>query len=215
MPTIFGSAKGLFGVHKQHAWRMAMTYFSKYSVPMLSAVWFVFAVAGFARMSAYSQTPAPVGTLSSQWPSQSKIQAACGMPTFLIFMHPHCPCSDASFDVVKDQIAKHPKAKFYAVFVRPAGVEAKWEETRLYQNCKAEPRLTTLVDQDGVEAKQFGAKTSGQAFIYSATGQLVYSGGVTPGRGATWTGRERELIENALNGATSLQKAPVFGCSLL
>ncbi len=40
-----------------------------------------------------------------------------------------------------------------------------------------------LRDDDGAEAKRFGAETSGQTLLYDERGTLAFSGGITGSRG--------------------------------
>jgi hypothetical protein len=65
------------------------------------------------------------------------------------------------------------------------------------------------------EIEKFGVVTSGQAILYSATGETVFSGGITIGRGHEGKSDGREAIEDYLeSGKVYISETPVFGCLL-
>lgn len=79
-----------------------------------------------------------------------------------------------------------------------------------------QPRV--VADADGKMAESLGAETSGHVFVYDAANQLVFSGGVTPGRahrGRT-EGQQvlREFLAHGVAGPAVGAKAPVFGCEI-
>lgn len=75
--------------------------------------------------------------------------------------------------------------------------------------------MNVVNDGDGVEAKRFGAFTSGQALLYDAQGQLRFSGGITDSRGHEGDNAGREAIEAILAGKTATTTlTDVFGCGL-
>jgi len=75
-----------------------------------------------------------------------------------------------------------------------------------------------LTDEDGIEARSFGAVTSGQALLYSAQGRLLFSGGITESRGHSGDNAGRSAIESlVMNGSEGLRtpaSTPVYGCPL-
>lgn len=57
--------------------------------------------------------------------------------------------------------------------------------------------------------------TSGQAVLYDASGNLVFSGDITGSWGREGTNAGREAIESILRGdEPSTRNTPVFGCVL-
>ncbi len=77
------------------------------------------------------------------------------------------------------------------------------------------PGVSVLADPDGVEARRFGALTSGDAFLYDAGGRLVFRGGITPSRGHQGESAGRSAIEAFLKGGRPrTATAPVFGCPI-
>ena len=184
---------------------------------VLAVLWLLASLAGMLTLRRYSQTPAPMGRAVRSWPISSKLLPESNRPTFVIFLHPHCPCSKASFAVMQELVEKSAgQVKFYAVFVRPTNVASQWEQSDLYKRSVAFNKIATVVDDGGIEAKAFGALTSGQTYVYGPAGHLNFAGGITSGRGMLEIGPERKLIEQAL--AVNLMastKTPVYGCSLL
>jgi hypothetical protein len=77
------------------------------------------------------------------------------------------------------------------------------------------PDVTVLRDDAGVEARRFGAETSGQVLLYGADGRLMFSGGATGARAHPGDNLGRASIVALLNHAATLETTtPVFGCPL-
>lgn len=167
-------------------------------------------------MHRYSKTPGPAGDIARLEPQGTSIVFDTVKPTLIVFLHPYCPCSSASVLALEDIISKHrTAAKFYVVFVCPTNADVEWAKSDLYTRCTRNPALTTFIDRYEVEARKYGALTSGQTFVYGPDRRLRFSGGITPSRGAVWAGRERELVESSLDDLPSEPRyAPVFGCAL-
>lgn len=194
-----------------------MILLSRIGGAALVAVWFTAAIFGIASLHRYSGTPAPVGRSQVRWPVSSQIKPSPRKATFVLFLHPHCPCSRASVAVMNEIVTQFPSAaEYHAVFVRPTGVNDDWAETDLFRKCKSMVGLVTSIDEDGSEAKKFGAKASGQTYIYDADHRLAFSGGITPGRGMEGKGEERTMVESALSKKLSSPlHSPTFGCALI
>lgn len=103
-----------------------------------------------------------------------------------------------------------------AVFVKPAGLAVAWAETDLWSSANNIPGVIVTVDENGVEAQRFESATSGQAALYSAEGQLLFSGGITGARGHAGDNDGRSAILSLLlTGKTAKTQTPVFGCPLV
>ena len=132
-----------------------------------------------------------------------------------MFVHPRCPCSRASVADLGRVLQRVPGlAHTTVVFISPPGAAKGFEQTDLRD---AVQRLTgvTLEDDDGTEARRFGAATSGATLLYDAGGRLVFAGGLTDVRGHE--GRsfgEERIVAILQSGKADRPTTPVFGCSL-
>jgi hypothetical protein len=77
------------------------------------------------------------------------------------------------------------------------------------------PGAMAIVDVEGIEARRFGAKTSGLTLLYDPNRQLAFQGGITEGRGHEGDNAGSSLLLARLNGtANGLGRADTFGCPL-
>ncbi len=103
----------------------------------------------------------------------------------------------------------------HVLFVNPPGMSPDWAQTALWEQSALIPGVTVQLDQDGVEAKRFSAETSGQTLLYSASGHLVFQGGITISRGHSGDSPGRSALMSLLADEDSdLSQTPVFGCPL-
>jgi hypothetical protein len=87
--------------------------------------------------------------------------------------------------------------------------------TELWNTASRLPGATVLRDDEGIEARRFGAMTSGQTLLYDGGGRLVFSGGITGARGHAGENAGRNAVIALLNGRPAGQDETwVFGCSL-
>jgi hypothetical protein len=101
------------------------------------------------------------------------------------------------------------------VFVNPASVEEGWDQTDLWKTAESIPGVQVVRDIDGIEARRFGATTSGETILYSQRGERLFSGGITSARGHAGDNAGRTAIEAYLkNGSSDFSQTPVFGCPL-
>lgn len=137
------------------------------------------------------------------------------LPRLVILIHPRCACSRATLAEVERLIARNPGLlDVYAFFYRPDDVPEDWVRSDTWEKASSMPgvRVSTISDRD---LPQFGAVTSGQAFLYDTENDLVFSGGVTVGRGHEGEGIGRSSIESYVRtGRATSATAPVFGCIL-
>ena len=105
------------------------------------------------------------------------------------------------------------------LMLRPAGMPDDWVHTDLWSSAAAIPGVSVLADDEGAEARRFGAATSGQALLYSADGQLLFAGGITESRGHSGDNAGRSAIESLVLGSQTIPTTrpaltPVYGCPL-
>jgi hypothetical protein len=101
------------------------------------------------------------------------------------------------------------------VFVRPHGLPDGWERTELFSTAQGIPGSDVSCDPDCREARRFGAATSGETFLYSADGRLLFQGGMTASRGHEGESIGRTTLIALIAGRrVDCRRSPVFGCAL-
>jgi hypothetical protein len=101
------------------------------------------------------------------------------------------------------------------IFVQPPQAGKEWTATDLWSAATMIPGVTTVGDEAGIEARRFGARTSGQVLLYDVNGRLRFRGGLTPSRGHAGASTGSQAICNlVLEGAEGDSESAVFGCSL-
>jgi hypothetical protein len=183
-------------------------------------VWALVIGAGVVQVAQYENTPGTSASIVLP-PADERLPLATDRATLIMFVHPKCPCSDASMAELAElmtKCAKQPAAT--VVFFRPTGQSDDWVKTRLWSAARAIPRVRTVIDADGALAKQFDAQTSGQVFLYEPDGRLAFSGGITGSRGHAGDNAGADALAMLLDGQLNLYasapiQAPVFGCQIL
>ena len=189
---------------------------SKFLFAASIALWFTLVSCGIAFMWNYQSTPGVQGNPPSQWPQESRIKSIPQVPTLVLAIHPHCPCSRATIGELALLMA-HTQGLVNAnvLFVKPWGFSEDWEKTDLWRSAASIPGVKVMTDERGVEAALFRSQTSGQAMLYDVQGRLVFSGGMTDSRGHSGDNAGRSAILSLLTTGTAINKeAPVFGCPL-
>ena len=133
---------------------------------------------------AYDNAPGLAASAPQRMADRTALVRASDRPTLVLLAHPQCDCTRATLGELAEVLARAPQPpKTYVLFLRPAGFAAGWEQTALWRTAKSLPNVTVLRDDDGAEARRFGAETSGQTLLYDARGALAFSGGITGSRG--------------------------------
>jgi hypothetical protein len=180
-------------------------------------VWLSLLASGFTFLLTYSNKPGAAGSVSKKWPSKSSIRKNSENFTLLLFAHPKCPCTSATASELERLLASiHEKPiSTYVFLYSPADAPESWSNTTLREKFEGIPNVKVIVDTDGVEAGKFGAMTSGQTFLYSKDGSLLFKGGITESRGHEGDNAGREAIASfVLDGKSAISQTPVFGCSI-
>jgi hypothetical protein len=185
-------------------------------IGICAAAWMGAVVFGQRVMLNYDYAPAAPGTPSSHWPTNSSLPRTEGLATIVVVAHPHCPCTRATIEELARLMAHvRNRATAVVVFVRPQGVSEDWTKTDLWASAARIPGVTPVIDTDDVEGTLFGAQASGQTMLYSATGELQFSGGITASRGHSGDNAGQSAIASLVNtGYASVDRTSVFGCSL-
>lgn len=100
-------------------------------------------------------------------------------------------------------------------FIQPASKDRGWVESSSWALAKMIPEAEVITDPYGSVARMFNAQVSGEAVLYSADGELLFSGGITPSRGHIGENRgAKSIIEAVRLGKTTTQRTPTYGCAL-
>jgi hypothetical protein len=193
-----------------------MSVKKKFLIFSAICVWILAVGAGWTALSKYQNTPGKAPASPQEWPSVSSIHRQSDLPTLVMFLHPHCPCSRASLAQLSS-IMTHAQNKMrtQVVFVKPVDVPLDWVKTDLYEKALKIPGVNVMIDEDGREAEMFHGEVSGQVMLYDASGQLVFSGGITASRGHEGDNDGQDAILSFLNNGTLVKdKTPFFGCVL-
>lgn len=182
---------------------------------LFATLWIATVAFGLRAFSQYENTPGRVGALPRAWP-ESQIERSSDRPTLIMVAHPHCPCTRASVGELAQIMARlQGKVAAYVLLVKPKEAGRDWEETGLRRSAEAIPGVKVLLDPDGVEARRFGAETSGHTQLFGTDGRLLFSGGITASRGhAGGNAGERAIIALVNNQTPAQTEALVFGCAL-
>lgn len=191
-----------------------------------AGLWILFGVlwlgaigAGGARLWTYKTTPGAPAPLQRGWPAASHIPrdgARPTLPTLIMMAHPHCPCTRASVGELENLMRRlRGRVAARVVFVVPRGAARSWTESDTWRAVQRMPGVTSWIDEGGREAARFGARTSGQVFLFAANGRLLFSGGITPIRGhlGDSAGQER-IVSLVTTGRADSTTSRVFGCAL-
>lgn len=195
---------------------MIITRYSRTVLLLACVAWLGAVGYGLRFVWAYENSPGRSGTPPATWPTESAIKRTHDLPTLVLFIHPHCPCSRATIGELAILMAhSQGLVNANAVFVKPAKADA-WEKTDLWSSASEIPGVNLSIDENGVEATRFQSETSGQVALYSAGGQLLFSGGITGSRGHSGDNNGRSAILSILTtGNASKTETPVFGCPLV
>ncbi|MBI4309910.1 MAG: hypothetical protein HY591_06225 [Candidatus Omnitrophica bacterium] len=189
---------------------------NKHAVIIVFIVWALIVGLGWALLSHYENVPGQSQPLPEHWPLATKVRRTPGLPTLLMFVHPHCPCSRASAGELSLIMAhSQKKVRAQVLFLRPETLSEQWVKTDLWDSAMRIPGVEVVMDDQGKEARIFHANVSGQVMLYDARGNLVFSGGITPSRGHQGDNDGRDAIVSFLTKGIILHKqTPFFGCLL-
>ena len=183
---------------------------------LVGALWSAVVIGGFAYGVVYERTSAPGHSVAGSWPVKTGCIQAEGRPTLVMFIHPKCPCTRASLAELSN-LQRHcgDRLEIECVFLQPR--DATWicEETEHWQSVQGLKVARMLKDPNGVEHRRFGATTSGEVFLFDASGALAFHGGITEGRGHFGESAGRQAVESlVLHSTELLPQTAVYGCPL-
>lgn len=176
------------------------------------AAWAVALGAGMAWAQQHAARPGEPAAAPLRWPSQSRLARGPG-PQLIVFAHPECPCSRASLRELERLLGSNPGRRAAVVFASSGA--APVAGSPLWAQASAIAGVTAIDDRGGVEARLFGAATSGTALLFDEAGALRFRGGLTQSRGHEGDTPGKAALAALLGGLPApTAGTPVFGCSL-
>lgn len=174
-------------------------------------------IVGVRVLLAFDHAPGAVRAVPTRWPSGSVINPPAARPQLVVFVHPFCSCTVASINelarLLARQTPEHPAPAIEFFFYRPR--KSEWGANTLWEKTEQLPGAHARWDDDGSEARRFGARTSGYALLYSPRGELLFQGGLTGARGHEGDNYGIERLAASLgSGQPASKPTPVFGCAL-
>lgn len=180
------------------------------------ALWLICAAAGLAVLWAYDNAPGEGANAPATWPASTALARSDERPTLVVLAHPQCSCTRASLAELGEVLARATiRPRTYVLFLKPTGFSDEWAVSDLWRTAAALPDVTVVRDDDGAEARRFGASTSGQTLLYDEAGTLLFAGGITGARAHQGDNDGRRAIVALLTSGSSARAATsVFGCAL-
>lgn len=187
---------------------------------MAVGAWAVLLAGSFAVVHAYMGRPGPsASAVAAQWPAQTELGQPDGMAQLLVFLHPRCPCTDATLANLVTALGTPRESgsmcEITVIMSGPAVSEGC--PPHLQRRLEAMGSVTVRNDVDGSIARDFGAITSGHVVWCDGRGRVAFSGGITPGRGHVGPceslARLTALVQHQ-HGDGPLEPTPVYGCAI-
>ncbi len=184
-----------------------------------SALWAVIVGAGVFALAKHGATPGRAAAADVTIGPPKSVPAVAGKMTLVMFLHPKCPCSRASVAELSELMGRCGDRLGATVFVyQPGGEPTDWSRTETVADAANIPGVAVRTDVDAAMARRYGAQTSGQIFLYDASGKLEFTGGITAARGHVGDNDGLETVINIVTGrmtpARPMTGAPVFGCPI-
>jgi hypothetical protein len=186
------------------------------------AVWLGSLTTGILCMLRYESIPGRLGVTSADWPADSLIRRSAEQLTLVMFVHPRCPCTNASLEELSRLAARSEgELDVNIVLVKPPDAPVDWDRSRLRSAAAKIAGAKVLTDEGGSEAYRFGAETSGLVLLYDRHGRLAFRGGITAGRGHQGDNPGARAVLDQVRGldrvrgsGDGLAESPVYGCPL-
>lgn len=183
-------------------------------VALVVAAWAGGVVAALRPTLAHESRAGDSGATPARWPAGSTIRRAPDRANVLVFAHPECPCTLATLEALRAEAEWARVPVSVRVVILGIGTEAG-APSPARASAAGIAGVGVVNDRDGVEARRFGAATSGHTVIYDGAGRLVFSGGLTPLRGHIGDGPGARALRAVFSGDTPPERrAPVYGCEL-
>jgi hypothetical protein len=168
------------------------------------------------QLWAYENGPGQAASPPADWPRDSTLPAPNGRSTLVLLMHPQCSCSRATVaELARLEARVGGRLDTYVLILSPEGMPAEWTHSSFWKAAAAIDGVRVIADAGGVEARRFGAATSGQALLYDRHGRLRFNGGITVSRGHEGDNDGRTAVEQLVaNERAEHASTLVYGCAL-
>ena len=182
-----------------------------------ASLWICAVVAGIIVMMRFSAGAGSQAIPPGVWPPETEVRREAKVATLVMLVHPRCSCTSASLDSLAWIMARAGgKLAGRVLFYEPESRSPDWVETPTWNKAGEIPGVLRIRDHDAAEAHRFGMVTSGDVQLFDGDGKLIYSGGITPGRGMAGDSEGRRAILAFVEKAeTDVAQIPVFGCSIV
>jgi hypothetical protein len=187
-------------------------------IVVIGLIWVALLFVGFRVMMQEAYQAVPPAALVASFPAHSPIALDPRQPTLLLFVHPQCPCTKATFDELDQlRVQTNNGLAVTLVFTVPPNTPPKWEKGDLLTLAEKMAGIRIILDEGGALAHAFHVIGSGHVLVYAPSGRLLFSGGITPSRGHEGDSPGRDAIVQLIKGnpAPQVIQKPVFGCALL
>jgi hypothetical protein len=180
-------------------------------------VWAAATVVGMSLLWNYSLAAGAPAAAPATWPADSALSRVPGRSTLVVLAHPRCPCTQATIaELATIMRYASDRVTTHVLFSTPTGSGPDWQQTDLWQSAAAIPGVDVMSDVDGVEARRFGALTSGQVLLYDGDDRLAFAGGITAARGHRGPNVGAATVRSVLEDHPGEQRRTrVFGCALV
>ncbi|MBB5058216.1 hypothetical protein HDF16_002930 [Granulicella aggregans] len=202
-------------------------------LPLILALWLLALVPAGRKLMAFEWTTGATGLTPTHLtgPISNGLSQNEGHSALLVVaIHPLCSCTRATLKELEDAAPnwKQPYRTTFLIYkskpqpdtITPAS-DFDWHHAAYIRDAQKALNAEVVDDLNGEQAAKLGALTSGEVLLYSAPDQhgsrhLVFSGGVTAGRGMEGENTGIATLSQALNAAFTQPgaHAPVYGCGL-
>src|SRR6516164_10249235 len=129
--------------------------------------WAALVGAGFGWLALYETRPGAGAAATRSWPAESGLRRDPDRWTLLLFLHPRCPCSQASLQELEELLPGNAaRLRARIICNKPKGVPEGWEKTATWRQAMAMKNVDVICDENDGERACFGVATSGQVLLY-------------------------------------------------
>jgi len=180
------------------------------------AGWLIIVGAGMGLVVRHSFAAGEPARAPARWPAESGLAIDPDLPTLVVAAHPRCACTRATIaELARLMTRLSGRMHAYVLMWLPEGVGESWQRTELWSRAASIDGVTVVADRGGIESERFGARTSGQVYLFGPDRALWFEGGITPTRAheGDSVGRRR-IVDLVTVGAAERATSAVFGCGL-